>query len=54
VGDTQTKAAAEIERIIKKENWRSCGFVCRPARRVLRGKTLLASEAASAMCAASP
>ena len=49
--DTQTKAAAQIERIIKKEKLEVVRFSFADQHGVLRGKTLLASEAASAMCA---
>ncbi|HET7167164.1 MAG TPA: glutamine synthetase family protein [Pseudolabrys sp.] len=47
--DTQTKAAAQIERIIKKEKLEVVRFSFADQHGVLRGKTLLASEAASAM-----
>jgi glutamine synthetase len=49
--DTQTKAAAQIERIIKKEKLEVVRFSFADQHGVLRGKTLLASEATSAMCA---
>ena len=47
--DTQTKAAAQIERIIKKEKLEVVRFSFADQHGVLRGKTLLAAEAASAM-----
>src|SRR5215831_10705674 len=47
--DTQIKAAAQIERIIKKEKLEVVRFSFADQHGVLRGKTLLASEAADAM-----
>src|SRR4029078_527563 len=47
--DTQTKAAAQVERIIKKEKLEVVRFSFADQHGVLRGKTLVASEAASAM-----
>src|SRR5262245_20973529 len=47
--ETQAKAAAEVERIIKKEKLEVVRFSFADQHGVLRGKTLLASEAASAM-----
>jgi glutamine synthetase len=47
--DTQAKAAAQIERIIKKEKLEVVRFSFADQHGVLRGKTLLASEAAGAM-----
>lgn len=45
----QTKAAPQVERIIKKEKIEVVRFSFADQHGVLRGKTLLASEAASAM-----
>jgi glutamine synthetase len=45
----QAKAADEVERIIKKEKLELVRFSFADQHGVLRGKTLLASEAASAM-----
>ena len=45
----QAKAAEEVERIIKKEKLEVVRFSFADQHGVLRGKTLLASEAASAM-----
>src|SRR5690242_8874785 len=47
--DTQTKAAAQIERIIKKEKLEVVRFSFADQHGVLRGKTLVASEAAGAL-----
>jgi len=47
--DAQAKAAAEIERIVKKEKLEIVRFSFADQHGVLRGKALLASEAASAM-----
>src|SRR5262245_63846864 len=47
--ETQAKAAAQVERIIKKEKLEVVRFSFTDQHGVLRGKTLLASEAASAM-----
>src|SRR6478735_2189718 len=47
--DTQTNAAGEVEKIIKKEKLEVVRFSFADQHGVLRGKTLLASEAASAM-----
>jgi len=47
--DAQTKAATQIERIIKREKLEVVRFSFADQHGVLRGKTLLASEAASAM-----
>jgi len=45
----QAKAAAEVEKIIKKEKLEVVRFSFADQHGVLRGKTLLASEASSAM-----
>jgi glutamine synthetase len=47
--DAQTKAAAQVERIIKKEKLEVVRFSFADQHGVLRGKALLASEAAGAM-----
>jgi glutamine synthetase len=47
--EAQAKAAAQVERIIKKEKLEVVRFSFADQHGVLRGKTLLASEAASAM-----
>jgi glutamine synthetase len=47
--DAQAKAAAQVERIIKKEKLEVVRFSFADQHGVLRGKTLLASEAAGAM-----
>jgi len=47
--DIQAKAATEIERIIKKEKLEVVRFSFADQHGVLRGKTLMASEAAGAM-----
>ena len=47
--DAQAKAAAQVERIIKKEKLGVVRFSFADQHGVLRGKTLLASEAAGAM-----
>src|SRR6187455_1792196 len=47
--DAQAKAAAQVERIIKKEKLEVVRFSFADPHGVLRGKTLLASEAAGAM-----
>ena len=47
--DAQTKAAAQVDRIIKKEALEVVRFSFADQHGVLRGKTLLASEAANAM-----
>jgi len=47
--DTQSKAAAQIERIIKKEKLEVVRFSFADQHGVLRGKTLLASEVSGAM-----
>ena len=47
--DAQAKAAAQVERIIKKEKLEVVRFSFADQHGVLRGKTLLASEAANAM-----
>jgi len=47
--DAQAKAATQIERILKKEKLEVVRFSFADQHGVLRGKTLLASEAASAM-----
>lgn len=47
--DAQAKAAAQVERIIKKENLEVVRFSFADQHGVLRGKTLLATEVASAM-----
>src|SRR5215469_10401972 len=46
---TQAKAAAQVEQIIKEEKLEVVRFSFADQHGVLRGKTLLASEAASAM-----
>src|SRR4029077_683060 len=46
--DAQTKAAAQVDRIIKKEALEVVRFSFADQHGVLRGKTLLASEAANA------
>jgi glutamine synthetase len=46
----QAEAAAKVERIIKKERLEVVRFSFADQHGVLRGKTLLAPEAASAMC----
>jgi glutamine synthetase len=48
--DEQAKAAAQVERTIKKEKLEVVRFSFADQHGVLRGKTLLASEAAGAMC----
>jgi glutamine synthetase len=48
-GDAQPKAAAQIERIIKKQKLEVVRFSFADQHGVLRGKTLLASEVADAM-----
>lgn len=47
--ETQAKVAAQVERIIKKEKLEVVRFSFADQHGVLRGKTLLASEAANAM-----
>ena len=47
--DAQAKAAAQVARIIKKDKLEAVRFSFADQHGVLRGKTLLASEAASAM-----
>ncbi len=47
--DAQTKAAAQVDRIIKKEALEVVRFSFADQHGVLRGKTMLASEAANAM-----
>src|SRR6185437_1090715 len=47
--DAQAKAATQVERIIKKEKLEVVRFSFADQHGVLRGKTLLASEAANAM-----
>ena len=47
--DVQTRAATQVERIIKKETLEVVRFSFADQHGVLRGKTLVASEAASAM-----
>src|SRR6476660_5262007 len=47
--DAQAKAATQVERIIKKENLEVVRFSFADQHGVLRGKTLVASEAAGAM-----
>src|SRR5262245_12374068 len=47
--EAQAKAAAQVERIIKKEKLEVVRFSFADQHGVLRGKTLLASEAANAM-----
>ena len=47
--DAQAKAATQVERILKKEKLEVVRFSFADQHGVLRGKTLLASEAASAM-----
>src|SRR5260221_10569518 len=47
--DAQSKAAAQVDRIIKKEALEVVRFSFADQHGVLRGKTLLASEAANAM-----
>jgi glutamine synthetase len=47
--DVQAKAATQVERIIKKEKLEVVRFSFADQHGVLRGKTLIASEAASAM-----
>ena len=47
--DAQAKAAPQVERIIKKEKLEVVRFSFADQHGVLRGKTLLASEVASAM-----
>src|SRR6187551_1183127 len=47
--DAQAKAAAQVERIIKKEKLGVVRFSFADQHGVLRGKTLLASEAVGAM-----
>ena len=47
--EAQAKAAAQVERIIKKEKLEVVRFSFADQHGVLRGKTLLASEAAGAM-----
>jgi glutamine synthetase len=49
--DAQAKAAAQVERIIKKEKLEVVRFSFADQHGVLRGKTLLAAEAAQAMSA---
>src|SRR5215831_5037155 len=47
--DAQAKAAAQVERIIKKEKLEVVRFSFADQHGVLRGKTLIASEAPAAM-----
>jgi len=52
--DAQAQAVAQVERAIKKEKLEVVRFSFADQHGVLRGKTLLASEAASAMQAGRP